>query len=134
MIAYFKDKNNKSEKECKKYKTLSTILKSSDTSVIIATTSNSLTLSLTGIGLVAIPISVATKCGLLIGNKVKDEVIVNKYNKYKKQYEKYQQTVKSLDKLYRIFLQGIVNNKFDYESLCNFFTKYLEDTIIESLL
>ena len=57
MITYFKDKNNKSKKRYKNYKTITTILKSFDTFVIIATTSSSITLSLTGIGLIAIPIS-----------------------------------------------------------------------------
>ena len=37
MITYFKDKNNKSENKYKKQKTLTTILKSFDTFVIIAT-------------------------------------------------------------------------------------------------
>ena len=63
-------------------------------------------LSLTGIGLIAIPISTATACGLSIGNKVIYEVIINKYNKYKRQYQKDQQTIKSstnyTENLYKI--------------------------------
>ena len=78
MIKYFKDKNNNSKKKCEKYKTLTTILKSLDTFVIVAT-SSSITLSLTGIGLIAI--SSASACGLPIANKVIYEVIINKYNK-----------------------------------------------------
>ena len=93
MITYFKDKNKESEKKYKKYKTLTTILKSFDTIVIIATTSSSITLSLTGIGLIVITISTASACALFIGNKVIYEIIINKYNKYKKQYEKDQQTI-----------------------------------------
>ena len=54
MITYFKDKNNRSKKKYKKYKTITTILKSIDAFVIIATTSSSITLSLTGIGLIVI--------------------------------------------------------------------------------
>ena len=65
-----------------------TILKTFNTLVIIATTSGSITLSLTVNGLIAIPISTATACGLSIGNKVIYEIIINKYNKYKKRYEK----------------------------------------------
>ena len=76
MITYFKDKNNKSEKIYKKYETLITILKSIDTFVTIATTS-----SLTGIGLIAIPISTPTACGLAIGNKVTYETIIKKTRK-----------------------------------------------------
>ena len=60
LFTYFEDKNNKSKKKYKTYKTLTARIKSFDTFVVIATTSSSITLSLTGIGLVAIPISIAT--------------------------------------------------------------------------
>ena len=123
MITYFKDKINKSKKRYKNYKTITTILKSFDTFVIIATTSSSITLSLTGIGLIAIPISTATACGFSIGNKVLYEIIINKYNKYKKLYERDQNTIKSFGKLYRKSLQDNVTDKTENESLCNIFTK-----------
>ena len=80
MITYFKDKNKKSKKIYKKYKTLTTILKSFDTIVILATTSTSIILSVTGIGSLAIPISTATACGLSITNKVLYERVMQKYN------------------------------------------------------
>ena len=70
MITYFKDKNNKPGKKYKNYKTIATIPKSFDTFVIIATTTISITLSLTGIGLKAIALSTASACALPIGNKV----------------------------------------------------------------
>ena len=127
MITYFKDKNHNSKNKYKKYKTITTILKSLDTFVIIATTSSSITLSLTGIGLIVIPISTASARALSIGNKVIYEIIINKYNKYKKQYEKDQQTIKSFDKLYRKSLQDKVIDRTEYESLCNIFTKYVDE-------
>ena len=55
MITYFKDENYKSRKKYEKYKMLTTILSSFITIVIIATTSISITLSLTGCGLIVIP-------------------------------------------------------------------------------
>ena len=58
-ITYFKYESNISKKKYKEYKTITTRLKSFDTFVIIATTSSSITLSLTGIGLIVIPISTA---------------------------------------------------------------------------
>ena len=100
MITYFKDKDIKSKKKYRKYKTLTTIFKSFDTFVIIATTSSSITLSLTGIGLIAIPTSIAFACGLSIGNKVIFEIIIDEYNKYKKHYERDQQTIKSFNKYF----------------------------------
>ena len=56
MISYFKDKNNKSKKRYKNYKTLNTVLESVDSIVIIGATSTSITLSVTGIGLIVLPI------------------------------------------------------------------------------
>ena len=51
-ITYFKDKNHKSEKRYKKYKTLTIILKSVNSIVIFGTISTSVTLSITGLGFV----------------------------------------------------------------------------------
>ena len=45
----------------------------------------------------------------------------------KKKYEKDQQTIKCFDKLYRKSLQDNVIDKNESESLCNFFTKYLDE-------
>ena len=58
---------------------LTTKLKSFQIFVNIAITSSSITLSVTGIRLMAIPISAATACGLSIGNKVKYERVTQKY-------------------------------------------------------
>ena len=134
LITYFKDKNNKSKKNYKKYNLITTILKSFDTIVINATTSTSITLSVTGIGLLAIPISTATACGLSITKKVLYEIVLQKYNKYKKLYEKDQQTIKSSDKLYRKSLQDDIIDKTEYDSLCNIFTKYVDENKNESFL
>ena len=114
--------------EIEKFKTLTTILKSFDTFVAFATTSSSITLSLTGIELIAIPISTTTACGLSIGNKVLYELIINKNIKYKKQFEKEQQTVKPFDKLFRESLQDNTIDKTEYENPCKIFTNYLDET------
>ena len=49
---------------------LSKIFKSFDTFVIIATTCNSVTLSVTGIGLIVIPISTAIACAMKNSTKI----------------------------------------------------------------
>ena len=134
MINYFKDKNNKSKKRYKNYKTLNTVLESVDSIVIIAATSTSITLSVTGIGLIVLPISAGIACALSLGNKILHKIIINKYNKYKKEYERDQNTIKSFDKLYRKSLQDDVIDKTEYESLCNIFTKYVDENKNESFL
>ena len=134
MITYFKDKSNKSKKRYKNYKTLNTVLESVDSIVIIAATSTSITLSVTGIGLIVLPISAGIACTLSLGNKILHKLIINKYNKYKKQYERDQNTIKSFDKLYRKSLQDNVFDKNEYESLCNIFTKYVDENKNKSFL
>ena len=134
MITYFKDKNNKSKKRYKNYKTLNTILESVDSIVIIAATSTSITLSITGIGLIVLAISASIACGLSLGNKILHKLIINRYNKYKKLYERDQNTIISFDRLYRKSLQDNVIDKNEYESLCNIFTRYVDQNKNESFL
>ena len=121
VITYFEDKNNTSKKKYKNYKTLNTIFKSADGNIIIGATSTSIILSITGIGLIVLPISAGIACILSLGNKVLHKLTINKYNKYKQQNERDQQTMKSFDKLYRKSLQDNVIDKSEYESLCIIF-------------
>ena len=134
MISYFKDKNHKSKKRSKNFKTLNTILESVDGIVIIAATSTSITLSVTGVGLIILPISAGIACALSLCNKILHKLIISKYNKYKKQYERDQLTIKSFDKLYRKSLQDNVIDKTEYESLCNIFTKHVDENKNEFFL
>ena len=89
MITDLKDKNHKSKTKYKNYKTLNAILEAVDTIAIIGATSNSLTLSITGIGLNAVlSIYTATAGTLSLGNKVLHKIIIIIYKIYKKQYGK----------------------------------------------
>ena len=134
MITYFKDKNHKSKKKYSTYKTLNTILESVHSIVIIEATSTSISLSVTVVGLIILPKSAGIACTLSLGNKILHKVFINKYKKYEKQYEKDQNTIKSFDKLYKKSLQDNVIDKNEYESLCNIFTKYVDETKNESFL
>ena len=134
MNTYFKDKNHKSKTKFKNYKTLNTISESADSIVIIGATSTSITLSNTATTLIILPISAGIACTLSLGNKVLHKLIINKNNKYKKQYERDQQTIKSFDKLYRKSLKDNKIDKSEYESLCNIFTKYVDENKNESFL
>ena len=91
-------------------------------------------MSVTKIGLIAIPISSGIVCGLTISNKLIYEIVKPKYNKYKKHYERDQQTDKSFVKLYKKSLEDNLIDKNEYESQCNFFTNYVDETKTESFL
>ena len=85
MIQYFKEKNNKSKNRYRIYKTLSKILESVDKIVLIGAASTLITLSITGVRLIVLPISAGIVCTLSLGNKVLPKLITNKHNKFKKQ-------------------------------------------------
>ena len=134
MITYSKGKNHKSKKKCKNYKTLNTRLELVDSIVIIGTTSTSITLSISGIGLIILRISAGIACTLSKGNKVLHKLIISKYNKYKKLYERDQNTIKSFDKIYRKSLQDNIFDKTEYDSLCSVFNKYVDENKNDSFL
>ena len=69
MTTYFKDKNNKSKKKYKNHKTLNSVLESVDSIFITGATSTSKILSITGIGLIILPISAGFACTLSLGRK-----------------------------------------------------------------
>ena len=79
MMTYFKDKNQKPQKKHKNYKTLTSILESVDTVVTIGATTTSVTLSVTGVGLIVVPISAGIACALPLGNEVLHEIILKEY-------------------------------------------------------
>ena len=68
MITHFKDENRKSEKKYNNYKILSTLLETFDT-FTIATTSTSVTLSVTGFGFIVLLISTGSACGLILSDE-----------------------------------------------------------------
>ena len=57
MITYFKGKNRNSKKKCKENKTPTSMLKSVDTVVNISATTTSVTLSVTGVRLLVLPMT-----------------------------------------------------------------------------
>ena len=84
MITYLKIKIVNQKRNIKFIKHNS-ILESVET-VIIGATTKYLTLSVTGVGLIVVPIAAGFGCTLSLVNKVLHRIIINKYNKYNKQY------------------------------------------------
>ena len=79
-----------------------------------------------------LPVSAGFACGLSLDNQILHKLIINKYNEYKEQNEIDRQTIKYFDKLYRKSLQDNVIDRNEFESLCNMFTKDLDETKNES--
>ena len=88
MITYLKDENRKSEKKYKTYETLISMLDLVDTVVIIGSTTTTLTVSITGIGLINVPISAGKASSLSLVKKILYQIILKKYKKCRKQYQR----------------------------------------------
>ena len=97
VVIYFQSENKKSEGQYRNYRKITTILKSFDTFVNIATTPTFLTIFFTGIGLIVIPKSTGVSCGLANTNKILYENLIQKYDKQKTHYQRAQQTLYSFD-------------------------------------
>ena len=122
------------KRDLKIIKILNTILESVDSTVVMGATSTSIAPSIIGVGLTFLPISGGIACTLSLSNKVLHKLFINEYNKYRKQYERDQQTIKSVNGLYRKSLQDTVIDKNEHQSVCNIFTKYVDETKNESFL
>ena len=75
-----------------------------------------------------LPILAGIACTLSLSNKLLQKLVINKNNKYKKQYHKDQQSIKSFDRFNGKSLQDKIIDKNEYESICNIFINYLEET------
>ena len=92
-------------KKKENYKLLTSILESIDIDGIISATTASVTLSVTGVGLVLVPISAGVACALSLGNKVLQKIVLNKYTRYEEQNYKDQQTSTPLRNYRRKFYE-----------------------------
>ena len=68
MTKYYELEENKYKKKYTKYKLINNLINSTDGLIIILTTSASVTLSITGVGISVVPITVGVNCatGLLV--------------------------------------------------------------------
>ena len=134
MITYFRGTNDNFFKKKQKYKTLTAVLESLDTVTINGATTTSVSLSVTGVGLIVLPISAGIVCAQPVGNKVLHKIILTIYDKYTKQHQKNPQTTKSLDNLFRKSLQDNLINKKEFEPLYYNFINYIDGRENESFL
>ena len=105
-ITNFRDDNRKLTEQNLKSKLFSTILKSTDFVVIFATTVTSLTLSVTGIDLIVIPLSIGCACIMtIISFSVEHKKFMQKDKRRKKHYKRAQ----DLKKLPTVFIKCIQN-------------------------
>ena len=83
MISFFENKILQSKKKFENYETITSVIESVDTIVIIGATTISVTLSVTGVGLVVVPISAGVACAVSLSIDVIQKIFSMKIFKYR---------------------------------------------------
>ena len=129
MNIYLGDKNHKSKKKYKYYKRLTSTLQSVDTVASMGATKTPVTLLVTGVGLIVLPISAGYACVLSLGNRVKRKIIKKTGNSLKKYLKKaYKQLTPPLNyakKVWKFFYLTKVNIDISLEFLLSTLMKHI---------
>ena len=100
LMKYYELEENKYKKKYTKYKLINNIINSTDGLVITGTTSASVTLSITGVGIIVVPITAGVGCATGILVKICSSCLKKKEQNYKLKYAIVQKT---LDDFRQIF-------------------------------
>ena len=93
MMKYYELEENKYKKKCTKYKRINNLINSTDGLIIIGTTSASVTLSITGVGIIVVPITAGVGCATGILVKICSSYLKKKEQNYKLKYTIIQKTL-----------------------------------------
>ena len=112
---------NKYKKKYSKYKLINNIINSTDGLIIIGTTSASVTISITGVGIIAVPITAGVGCatGILVENCY--SCLKKKEQNYKLKYTIIQKT---LDDFRQLITTSLKDNHIDEKEGDRFLNMY----------
>ena len=110
MMKYYELEEKKCKKKYTKYKLRNNIINSTDGLIIIGTTSASVTLSITGVGIIVVPITAGVGCATGILVKICSSYLKKKEQNYKLKYTIIQKT---LDVFRQLFTTSLKHNHID---------------------
>ena len=124
MMKYYELEEKKYKKKHIKYKLINNIINSTDGLLIIGTTSASVTLSITGVGIIVVPITAGVGCATDILVKICSSYLEKKEQNYKLKYAIIQKT---LDDFRQLFTTSSKDNHIDeneYDRFVNMYENY----------
>ena len=124
MMKYYELEENKYKNKYTKYKLIKNISNSIDGLIIIGTTSASVTLSITGLGIITVPITAGVGCATGILVKTCSSFLKKKEQIYKLKYTIIQKT---LDDFRQLFTTNLKDNHIDekeYDRFVNMYENY----------
>ena len=122
MMKYYEMEENKYKKKYTKYKLIKNLINSTDGLIIIGTTSESVTLSITGVGIIVVPITAGVGCATGILVKICSSYLKKKEQNYKLKYSIIQKTLDDFRQLFKTSLKD--NHEKEYHRFVNMYEIY----------
>ena len=125
MMKYYELEEKKYRKKYNKYKLINNLINSTDGLLIISTSAASITLSITGVGIIVVPIAAGAGCvtGILV--KIYSSWLKKKEQNYIKKYACIQKTLDEFRHLYTTSLKDNHINEEEYRRFVNMYENYL---------
>ena len=121
MMKYYEMEEKKYKQKYNKYKLINNLINSLDGIIVIGTTSASISLSITGVGIIVVPIAAGVGCtsGILV--KICSSYLKKKEQNYKLKYTIIQKT---LDDFRQLYVASLKDNCIDEKEYHRFVTQF----------
>ena len=121
MMKYYEMEENKYKQKYNKYKLINNLINSLDGIIVIGTTSASISLSITGVGIIVVPIAAGVGCTTGILVKICSSYLKKKEQNYKRKYTIIQKT---LDDFRQLYVASLKDNCIDEKEYHRFVTQF----------
>ena len=121
MMKYYELEERKYKKKYTKHKLINNLINSLDGIIVIGTTSASISLSITGVGIIVVPIAAGVGCTTGILVKICSSYLKKKEQNYKLKYTIIQKT---LDDFRQLYVASLKDNHIDGKEYHRFVTQF----------
>ena len=121
MMKYYEMEEKKYKQKYTKYKLINNLINSLDGIIVIGTTSASISLSITGVGIIVVPIAAGVGCTTGILVKICSSYLKKKEQNYKLKYTIIQKT---LDDFRQLYVTSLKDNCIDEKEYHRFVTQF----------
>ena len=128
MMKYYELEQKKYKEKYTKYKLINNLINSLDGIIVIGTTSTSVTLSTTGVGIIVVPIAAGVGCATGILVKICSSYLKKKEQNYKLKYAIIQKTLNDFRHLYTASLTDNYVDEKEYQRFVTQFENYQTQT------
>ena len=133
MMKYYELEENKYKKKYTEYKLTNNLINSTDGLIILGSTSASVTLSITGVGIIVVPITAGVGCATGILGKICSSYLKKKEQNYKLKYAIIQKTLDDFRQLLTTSLKDNHIDEKEYHRFVNMYENYRVASHVASL-